>query len=205
MTIYILDEDPKKTAEYLDDKSLNRMIKDIAQVLCSVHYDLQMVGLEKNSKIPIDVSRDYTQYTAQWTLWSTECKANYQYLVDIGINLINEYNFRFSLIFHKYADIIEWGRDNVPNLPYKCRCKTAPICMSNECEEYPTELPLVMPKKYIATQANLIEHKLLDGYVISYRKYYQNNLKCHFKRYHCTEREMTWAWTNREKPEWINL
>ncbi len=33
MTIYILDQDRIKCAEYLDDKSLDRMIRDIAQAL----------------------------------------------------------------------------------------------------------------------------------------------------------------------------
>ena len=38
--IYILDEDPKKCAEYLDDRSLDKMINDISRVLAHIHYIL---------------------------------------------------------------------------------------------------------------------------------------------------------------------
>ncbi len=40
MTIFILDHDPKKIAEMLDDKSLTKMIKDVAQVLCDAHEEV---------------------------------------------------------------------------------------------------------------------------------------------------------------------
>lgn len=157
--IYILDTDPKKIAEYIDDNSLDNIIKDISQALCNVHYELQMFGFDKTKEIPLDVSIDYTHHTIEWSLWATKCVANYEYLVELGLECCYEYWFRFvgkcpcceegyeeldciclplngqNELSHKMQKIIDWVQNNIPDLPSKncelCHGKRRILCQTH--------------------------------------------------------------------------
>jgi Pyrimidine dimer DNA glycosylase len=218
MTIYILDQNLQKSAEYLDDKSLDKQIKTIAQILSNVHH---AKGLEtkltyKGGKILFS-----------WTDWGMVCKANYLWLAEYGLDCCNEWWVRFvgpclhcdegyddedchclplsgqNELANPLQKIIEWARDNVPDLPFPT-------------DDNHSFLPLVMPKKYIAYHLEhcLKTRKVFSGLVESYRNYYKSKLemicrkqrikdggeyelKLYLDNYH--------EWTNRKKPEWLNL
>lgn len=130
--IYILDNDPKLTAQYLDDKSFDEMIKDIAQVLCGVHYFLG----KRIEEMPM--SPHNNQSLIKWGDWARECKANYLYLVELGLECINEKATRFGITnpgfgnlvlndgiradykLTRYDKAILWARENVPDLSARC-------------------------------------------------------------------------------------
>jgi hypothetical protein len=172
MTIYILGT-PEETAQAVDDKSLDNMIKDIAQVLCCaqrpiikevIHDDMHSVWL----KIPIEIPKKIFKESWAWWKWARECVANYEYLVKLGLVLCREYVERFTTwsnihdldcdtkdprTFHKMQKVIEWAQDNVPSVNRascvgKKRC--TPDCGFEYCiwDIEPLQFPLVMPSKY---------------------------------------------------------
>jgi hypothetical protein len=197
--IYILDNDPKLCAQYLDDKLLNKMIKGIAGVLCRVHHELVDYDdyiVDNYKAPPLDI-RVVNEYILKWAQWARECKANYLYLTNLGLELNLEYIERFFKP-HKFNNILHWLRDNVPDLPEK---------------DLITPFPLVMPKKYQVIEYVKDEYVESDHVIESYRNYYQAKLKqkpcdkhdacIYAKQKRCLKIEP--EWTNRNKPEWLEV
>lgn len=205
--IYILDNDPKNIAKYLDDKSLDRMIKDIAQVLCNVHCSFIA---ENDSSYKFNIQqimdifklKDYYIKTSiklydKWSQWSRERKNNYLYLIEIGFSLYTESVFRFGITkFNaKYRDIIRWCYDNVPDLP-ECPHGFCSHSKGNDGEDaygavnWENKVFIYCKEKYESiTQFPLITPKryivdtdsldfaLIKHVIESYRNYYRIKLK----------------------------
>lgn len=211
MTIYILDSDPHLAAQYLDDRSLNTMIKDVAQVLCNAHWLFCRItypefdatnGAEYKFNTALIPLKEKNIYNG-WSQWARECKANYEWLVELGIDLDCEWTFRFGYEpgkldkHHKLWNVLLWARDNVPDLPScvgKQRC--TPDCTSTRCnwDNETKSLPLVMPNKY---QNNVA--------------YDQPFVICYYRNYYLAKlskwcgKKLMYAWTNRKKPEWLSI
>lgn len=230
MTIYILDNDPKKIAEYLDDKSLDKMIKDIAQVLCNVHCSFIA---ENNKEYKPDIMqlidvfklKDYfiknpLKLYDKWTQWARECVANYKYLVNLGYALCDEWQLRCTYKYgeskhHKLRQVLAWALLFEPILPAGEMLCTADMPSSNSIDIM-TPFPLVMPKSYIkeAEVANPEKWGHIDNCMYAYRVYYQANLKkTLLKELQKEKKKWTgekWVgssieWTRRFQPEWIML
>lgn len=235
--IYILDNDPALAAQMLDDKSLDTQIRDIAQVLCNVHimviYSIRTDNiLERGARInKLPLLFKYSNQYNEWTHWARECRANYLYLVELGAMCSNEYCFRYEdrsglVKLNKYHLAIIWAGDNVPDLP-ECPhgyCKqdkysdffgtinfqtNIPIYCKDKYSL--SNLPLVMPKKYIR---NYIFRELLDSgsipeHILSYRNFYRAKfIRQYSKDYFIighNEEHCGGTWTNRDKPEWLKL
>jgi hypothetical protein len=90
MTILILDESHEETAKFLDDKSLGKMIKSVAQVLCNAHWQNHLQLRDKELRPPLQ-----REGFSVWTEWASLCIANYRYLVSLGLALCDEWIFRF--------------------------------------------------------------------------------------------------------------
>lgn len=248
--IYILDNDPKLTAQYLDDKSLDKMIKDIAQVLCNAHHELNWKQYQLGQKRISDVPMLFTEYGTnkgldEWSQWARECFSNYKYLVELGIECCREFHFRNGEkcdeekvydgddhcgAWHKMRDVIDWARDNVPDLPKQTKSFGGYSIFGEfkvtEVEScIPTLLPLVMPKRFHEErivvnekyETMLIPRITLEQRIQAYRNYYQVKLKQ--KLQHCNsifesaheisgghgESRIEIKWTNRNKPEWLEV
>lgn len=192
MTIYILDNDHKLNTQYLDDKSLNKMIKDIAQVLCNVHWKHQRATYRyQKYNIPLNVKENKTWNV--WTGWTIQARTNYLWLVDLGEQCLKESFYRHAKIQadgtrfiapHKLEHVIRWARDNIPDLP-----RASEGYRRHNNENFITPLPLVMPRKYFIKFPYRMIH-----IVESYRNYYQVKL---------TQTQL--SWTNRQKPDWLNI
>ena len=223
MTIYILYQDPQKTAEYLDDKSLDKQIKDIAQVLCNVHH-LESDYINEPDYFDDGIPLDYSLHPIKirsnqdWVFWARECKANYLYLVELAIHLIKEAVYRKQVFLtnpSKYEKIIFWARDNVPDLPSNCHSCALCYNETNEgckfCQKFPV-LPLIMPKKYIydnsyschISDPNEEKEYTMNSLTCSYRNYYQAKLHNSMLAYLRDDKQKP-TWTNRNQPEWIEL
>lgn len=227
MTIFILDNDPQKIAEYLDDRSLDSMIKDIAQVLTGCHQAIPEYWVFKN-----------TINHLKWIKWARECKANYLYLVDLGISCTEERYHRLGKFVTKrehdveyescveYKElkaeaVIDWANENVPNLPDTMQSaggfymddETAGVFIQLPPITGVTLFPLVIPKKYQPYQLNCEDHPKEFEIIVSCRNYYQAKLKPKPCRKHdcclyankgyCLTNEV--KWTNRSKPDWVQL
>lgn len=217
MSIYILDENHEECAKMLDDKSLDKMIRDIAHVLCNVHWRTYWhEGIDKyRIKTLPSIKYVINKNIKLWEDWANKSKINYEFLCRLGEQLCIEKNFRHDLKlgFFKKWKIIYWARDNVPDLsecPHnfcKRQCNDILGTMNFESnqfkichEEYKFNLPLILPKKYWCGDGTKFNTSIIQ----SYRNYYEAKLKTKYK---CRWVEIGCIkcpqWTNREKPEWI--
>ena len=135
MNIFILDFDKRKAAQYHVDKHIVKMPLETAQLLCTVHH---FVGNEAPYR--------KTHVNHPCSKWARKSLTNYNWLVDMGMELCYEYNYRYGRV-HKCQAIIEWCKNNTPNIP----------------DIGLTSFAQAMPDKYKSTDV-----------VEAYRKYYLN-------------------------------
>jgi len=90
MNIFVLDNDPIKAAQLHLDKHVVKMPLETAQMLSSINGGPYKI----------------THKNHPCTVWARQSKANYNWLVQLGFALCNEYSFRYSKR-HKCRDVIE--------------------------------------------------------------------------------------------------
>jgi hypothetical protein len=105
MNIFFLDYDVKKCAEYHLDKHVVKMILESAQLLCSAHW---VNGGEAPYKL--------AHKNHPCSIWVRTSLSNYLYLCELGLELCNEYTYRYEKK-HKSQEVIEWCLVNRPNIP----------------------------------------------------------------------------------------
>lgn len=228
MTIFILSQDHAETAKWLDNRSLDKMIKDIAQVIVTaatwekIHeYEIEKAMTEKALKnIPKNKTsainmKSMTQIKIElkyddWVHFSRKCRANYLWLVSLLDHLLWEKIFRFKKLHDgKYHEIFKWARDNVPDLPERVKIKQ--YIGAGYFGEIATDItpPVVMPRKYHALtpyskpeDCGSSDGGLEIDVFESYRNYYQARLnrKEPFMQFKRKD-----VWTRRQKPEWLKL
>lgn len=223
--IYYLHEDSAESAKMLDDKSLDKQIKAIAQVLCNVHWRFVNLNSAKEvevatNKIPIKASNNY--FNDVYSRWASECIANYKMLVDIGLACCEEYDYRHMDLrqkhdylpgLHKMLKVMVWARDNVPELPWGCR-----FLNDGESISFPLVIPKTYFPKFIPIKYVYDEDKT-EYIKYCYRNYYRAKIeqasnkvysviddsvtcKCCDNRIGITKKP---KWTRRKKPEWLNV
>jgi len=100
MNIFVVDRDPKVAATMLCDKHVVKMIVETAQMLCTAA-----------SKLGHQVPYKPTHANHPCTLWAGESLSNWNWLIQHGISLCEEYTLRYNRI-HKTQSIIEWCKDS---------------------------------------------------------------------------------------------
>lgn len=194
--IYLLHNDPAANAQMLDDATLNKQIKAIAQTLCAVHSWAETRRAEREgryvsanhrvcypdySRIPLKRSNLVHNKMGEW---ARACLANYLKLVEMGRKCFFEWNYRFNdyddfMLWkserigrcnyqHKMQKVVEWCFDNVPDIP----------------DGNLTPFPLCLPKKYRTEM-------LLQETIKSYRNYYIAKIPKNVK------------WTKRQQPDFV--
>jgi hypothetical protein len=112
MNIFFLDYDVKKCAQYHVDKHVVKMILETAQLLCGVHHVTAHDTAHDTAHVPYKLSHK----NHPCSIWSRESLSNYLYLCELGLELCNEYTYRYGKR-HKSQDVIEWCLVNKPNIP----------------------------------------------------------------------------------------
>jgi hypothetical protein len=125
MNIFVLDTDPKTCAVYHNDKHVVKMILETAQLLCGVHW------MTEGGQYDIPYKLSHKNHPS--AIWARECVENYIWLCDLGLELCNEYTYRYGKR-HKSQDIIEWCLLNVPNIPEKGDVTPFALAMPDECK-----------------------------------------------------------------------
>lgn len=100
MNIFVTDKCPYKSAQYLDDKRVIKMILETAQMLCTTYH----VHSTISSKI---IPYKPTHINHPCNIWVRESKENFKWLVDHGLALCDEYEKRYNKV-HKCWKIILW-------------------------------------------------------------------------------------------------
>ena len=124
MNIFVLDTDTKKCAVYHNDKHVVKMILETAQLLCGSHH-----VTESQYEIPYKLSHK----NHPCSIWVRECIENYIWLCDLGLELCEEYTYRYGKR-HKSQDIIEWCLINTPNIPTNGDITPFALAMPDECK-----------------------------------------------------------------------
>lgn len=123
MNIFFLDVEPKKIAEYHCDKHVVKQILETGQLLCGVSV---INGIEAPYKL--------SHKNHPCAKWARECEENYIYLCDIGLELCNEYTYRYKKR-HATQSVIEWCLMNIPNLKVNSDITPPPMAMPDEYKE----------------------------------------------------------------------
>lgn len=157
MNIFLLDEDPRKCAEYHVDKHVVKMILEYAQLLSTAHAILD------NNGIQLEGLYKPTHKNHPCAIWVRESYHNYQMLYKLLKELCNEYTFRYGKI-HKTSGLLDKLQYSPFNIP--------PVgCMTPPALAMPDEYKVESAKVTSAIGVNAIE---------SYRNYYRNDkIKLH--------------------------
>lgn len=223
MTIYILDKDREQSSRYLDDKSLEKQINSITRILCDVHYLEQASDYQGN--IPLKFI-SFCGRDERWHEWVRSDKSNYIWLLEFGKISLSEIRQRWpsnrynEFRFNKIVNVIIFLQENMPDL--KCFSPDCTYSVTGmKCYE---PLPLILPKKYYhfeSSKKEIEENSIvitgrLDR-LQSYRNYYKakikNKLKICNKQHPLMNKEYNDitqncfypSWTNRKRPEWLEL
>ena len=101
MNIFVLDRNPIIAAQLHLDKHVVKMPLETAQMLSSINGGPYKI----------------THKNHPCTVWARQTKGNYNWLVQLGFALCNEYSFRYSKR-HKCRDVIEklkYAPDFIPD------------------------------------------------------------------------------------------
>jgi hypothetical protein len=138
LNIFVLDYNPVKAAQYQCDKHVVKMVLETAQILSSA-FGPGMAPYKR------------THFNHPCTVWSRFSLENYNWLIQHGLALSDEYTYRYGKI-HKSREVILWCQNNIQKLKFEKIKKTKfQLCFDN---------------KYIVGNA-----------VESYRNYYKNEKK----------------------------
>jgi hypothetical protein len=107
MNIFFLDNNPKQCAIYHNNKHCIKQLLESSQLLCGVHH---VVGTQT------DIPYRLTHKNHPCAIWARESLSNYLYLCELGLELCNEYTYRYGKR-HKSLEVIMWCISNRPNIP----------------------------------------------------------------------------------------
>lgn len=171
MNIFFLDSDIKKSAEYHVDKHVVKMRLELAQIACVAHH---MTGTNTNI---IPYKKTHQNHPS--AIWTRESLANYNYVINLGLALCDELEFRFNTPYQKCYEVFNWLKENQPNI---------------------VDIGLTRPKLAINFEEYYIKEQIqdyvnnesdFDWAIKNYREYYKKG-KTHL-----------YAWKKRNKPNWL--
>lgn len=99
MNIFVVDENPLVAAKALCDKHIVKMPLETAQILSTVSY---LRGFSAPYKP--------THQRHPCVLWANQTLANWNWLVEHGIALCQEYSQRYKKT-HKSLEVIQWCKN----------------------------------------------------------------------------------------------
>ena len=185
MNIFVLDNDPRRAAEYHCDKHVVKMILESGQMLCAAHWlgwqrmlkaptGLKQRELQAwlRERVPADLQPAWkmTHVGHPCTQWTQRVWGNYMWHSRLGLALCDVYTERYGKE-HKSHAVHRWLNRHIP--PTFETAVDNPVGM--------TPFAVCMPD----------ECKIQDDPVGSYRNYY-NQKKVRFAR-----------WRYSEKPTWF--
>ena len=102
MNIFVLDKDPKVSAEMLCDKHVVKMILESAQMLCTtIHF----FGGNPPYKP--------CHFNHPCTVWTRKSRSNYFWLLEHAEHISAEYTERYGKV-HSSDKVIKYCRENAP-------------------------------------------------------------------------------------------
>ena len=124
MNIFVLHEDPHMAATMMCDKHVVKMILETAQMMCTVvaAHGHNTPYRPTHAKHPC-------------TLWAAQSRANWDWLIEHGMSLCDEYTERYGKV-HKSQYVIEWcamKHIDLPEVPQTPFAQAMPPQYKNDC------------------------------------------------------------------------
>lgn len=107
MNIFFLHKNVRKCARMHVDKHVVKMILETCQMLCAVHH-----LMESSYTPPYKLAHK----NHPCTKWARESVSNYNWLVELGLALCEEYTFRYEKT-HKSEQYIREMKMAIPSIP----------------------------------------------------------------------------------------
>lgn len=150
MNIFVLDENPRKAAQFHCDKHVVKMILEAGQMMCSSHWlwnlrthrkklsDFKRVRDAKEFVINNTSSKhlppwSMTHVRHPCTLWTAENTGNYVWHTELMRGLLDEYTLRYQKK-HKSEPVYEWLLKNKPQNISAGTKTDHPLCMPDDCK-----------------------------------------------------------------------
>jgi len=152
MNIFYVHADPIVAAQQLADDHIRKMQIESAQMCCTAHW-------ETGSEAPY--KRAHKNHPS--TIWTRQSIQHYDWLVEHGLEICREFELRYGKL-HATQKVLEWCRDNKPNLPDN-GFVAPPKCMP---EEFRVEDTIESYKKFYINDK--VKVKQLDWKKIPSRK-----------------------------------
>lgn len=110
MNIFFLDNEINDCAVFHVDKHVVKMRLELAQIACTVHHKYNT----PQHYIPYKP----THMSHPSVIWAGQDLANYSYVVELGLKLCSELEYRFKTKVQKVRPVLEWLSNNLPEMPY---------------------------------------------------------------------------------------
>lgn len=107
MNIFYLSDSIEESVKLHCDKHIVKMPTETAQMLSAAHW---LTG----SQAPYKLSKAHAKHPCN--LWLTQSIQNYNWLVQFGKVLSQEFSYRYNKD-HKALQVIHWAESNLPPLP----------------------------------------------------------------------------------------
>ncbi len=150
MNLFILDKNPEISAKYHTDRHIVKMPTETAQMISFVYHDLNLW----NKEIPdFIMSFSKTHYKHPCSIWIRESLSNFIYAANFGIQLYEEYQYRYEQPekHNRAIRIFKFALENLPEIQDKGL----------------TPFAQAMDKEYL----------LYNDAVLNYREYYRSGKK----------------------------
>ena len=119
MNIFVLDYNPIRAAKAQRDKHVVKMPLETAQILCAAFP-------------PGRAPYKRTHFNHPCSIWARSSKRNFEWLVEHGLALCDEYTFRYGKI-HKSRDVILWCSKNKKKISFDLKGKLKfALCMDEK-------------------------------------------------------------------------
>ena len=175
MNLFILSLDPAKTAEYMMDKHIAKIILEAVQMLCTTQRLL--VGDQLGGCDPCVYKIAHKNHPV--TIWCRASQANYIWTLDLIDAMHAEWKYRYGHPAHKEHKsygVAQYLRQNIPPAAMFERVKT-PDIMTPFALAMPDEFKIRSgsgnPERSTGTSHG---HDIYDA-VASYRSYYLSEPK----------------------------
>lgn len=167
MNLFILSLDPAKTAEYMMDKHIAKIILEAVQMLCTTKRLLGGGGSGGGDIDPCVYKIAHKNHPV--TIWCRASQANFVWTLDLVDAMHTEWKYRYAHPAqkqHKSYIVAQYLRQNIPPAAAFERVKVPGIM---------TPFALAMPDEY-KVRASSSGDGMYDA-VASYRSYYLSEPK----------------------------
>lgn len=105
MNIFYINPDPAIAAQQLCDDHIRKMQIESAQLCSTAHW---LTGSSAPYK--------KTHVNHPSAIWVRQSIQHYKWVIEHGLEICKQFTVRYGK-HHKTQDVLEWLRDNLPNLP----------------------------------------------------------------------------------------